>query len=160
MWLKTNVGGAELSTSLCCENHFVLTHNTISYSPRKTKAANKGGVITTGSAELGTGGRRSTLRWLLPFSARVHLPHSTRHQRPSSLRNTTSFQCPSAILHRSRRVVHLPSNSDSRVSTLIPSLSFSDVFVCRHSPNAILTAHFGCRFVFNHPYATLAAGLV
>ena len=112
------------------------------------------------SAELGTGGRRSTLRWLLPFSARVHLPHSTRHQLPSSLRNTTSFQCPSAILHRSRRVVHLPSNSDSRVSTLIPSLSFSDVFVCRHSPNAILTAHFSCRFVFNHPYATLAAGLV
>jgi hypothetical protein len=65
----------------------------------------------------------------------VHPPHSTRHQRPSSLRNTTSFQCPSAILHRLRRVVHLHSKSDICVSTAFPSLSFSDVFVYRHSPN-------------------------
>ena len=44
-WLHP--GGAELSASLCCENHLVLTHNSVSYDPRKTKAANKGGVITT-----------------------------------------------------------------------------------------------------------------
>ena len=88
-----------------------------------------------GSAELGTGGAVvRTLRWFLPFSARVHPPHSTRHQRPS-LRDTTSFQCPSAILHRLRRVVHLHSKSDICVSTAFPSLSFSDVFVYRHSPN-------------------------
>jgi hypothetical protein len=96
------------------------------------------------------------LRWLLPFSARVHPSHSTRHQRPSSLWNTTSFQCPSAILHRFiAHVAFLPSNSDMRVSTAFPSLSlFTDI-----RRIAILTSHLGSHLVFNHTHAVLAAGL-